>query len=65
MDSELKEVKKVRKMKEGAIYRPEEPVPHNKCEHCNRHQTFLQPGERKNFKSLLPPMPVANMDFIK
>ena len=55
MDSQLKEVKVVRKMKEGEIYRPEVPIPHNKCGHCNRHPTFLQlPGERKNFKSLLP-----------
>jgi hypothetical protein len=53
-------------MKEGAIYRPEVPVPHNKCEHYSCHQIFLQfPGERNNFKSVLPPMPVANMAFIK
>jgi hypothetical protein len=53
-------------MEEGAIYRPEVPKPHNKCEHCNRQQTFLQlPGERKNFKSLLPPMSVAIMAFTK
>jgi tRNA U34 5-carboxymethylaminomethyl modifying enzyme MnmG/GidA len=52
-------------MEEGAIYCPEIPIPHNKCENRNRHQIFLQlPGERKNFKLLLPPMPVANMDFI-
>jgi len=56
----------VRKTKEGAIYRAEDPAPHKKCEHCNRHQTFLQlPGEIKNFRSLLPPKSVANIYFIK
>jgi hypothetical protein len=56
----------VRKMKGGEIYQPEDPVPHNKCEHCNCHQTFLHlPGVENNFRSLLPPMSVANMNFIK
>jgi len=48
MDSDWKEVKIVRKMEEGAICRPEVPIPHNKCEHANviKHFYSFQEKER-------------------